>query len=144
MKTNIMLPLAACAALIAAAPGLAQNGGRPLSTSLTGAEEVPGPGDPDGSGNATLRVNPGKMEVCYTITVSKIDPATGAHIHEAPRGSAGPIVVNLKPPVNGRSEGCATVTRELAMEIIREPGDYYVNVHNPAFPAGAVRGQLGK
>jgi hypothetical protein len=36
-----------------------------------------------------------------------------------------------------------TVTRQLARDIVRNPSDYYVNVHNADFPGGALRGQLG-
>lgn len=144
MKRLSFHAAAACAAMLVAAPALGQDGGRRLSIPLTGSEEVPGPGDPDGRGTATVRINPGQMSLCYTLTVSKISSPTGAHIHEAPAGSAGPIVINLKPPVGGQSEGCAAVTRELALEIIRNPSDYYVNVHNAEFPKGAVRGQLRK
>ena len=52
--------------------------------------------------------------------------------------------MTLAPPANGSSQGCVAVTRELALEIIRRPADYYVNVHNQPFPGGALRGQLGK
>lgn len=143
MKTRIILPLAAVAVLAGPA-AVAQQGGRPLSTVLTGAAERPNPGDPDGRGTARIRINPGQGRLCYTITVTGIDPATAAHIHEAPADRAGRIVVGLTPPTDGSSEGCATITRELAMEIIRRPGDYYVNVHNDPFRAGALRGQLGR
>jgi hypothetical protein len=122
----------------------AADGGRPLSTPLTGAAEAPGPGDPDGSGTATFRINPGQGRICYTLSVSGIAPARAAHIHIAPAGSPGPIVVPLDAPTAGVSSGCATVRRELARDIIRDPADYYVNVHNADFPAGAVRGQLGR
>jgi hypothetical protein len=75
------------------------RGGRPLSTTLTGAEEVPGPGDPDGSGRAVLTFNPGQEQVCFELTVSGIEPANAAHIHVGPAGVAGPVVVPLLPPL---------------------------------------------
>jgi len=142
-RTSLALALAASTSLIAGS-AVAEDGGRKLQTSLTGAAEVPGPGDPDGSGTATVTVNPGQRQICYTITVSNIDPARAAHIHEAPAGVAGPVLVTLLAPAIGSSSGCVTVTRELALEILKDPEDYYVNVHNAAYPAGAVRGQLAK
>lgn len=128
---------------LAAPAGAAEESGRKLTATLTGAAEVPGPGDPDGVGSALLRVNPGQGQLCYELTVSNIAPATAAHVHEAPAGSAGDVVVPLTAPTNGSSKGCVTVSRELALEILKTPADYYVNVHNTAFRAGAVRGQLG-
>jgi hypothetical protein len=122
------------------------DGGRKFSVVLTGAEEAPGPGDPDGIGFATLRLNPGTGQVCFDITVENIAlPATGAHIHEAPAGSPGPIVVPLTAPdESGTSGGCVEADREQILEIIREPEEYYINVHSTEFPAGAVRAQLSK
>lgn len=122
-------------------------GGRPFSTSLSGAQEVPGPGDPDGSGAASLTLNEGQGEVCFEISVSDIIlPATGAHIHEAPAGVAGGIVVFLTAPdASGSASGCATgVDRDLIKAIRQNPAGYYVNVHTSDFPGGAVRGQLSK
>jgi hypothetical protein len=121
----------------------AQAGGRPLETELTGAAEVPGPGDPDGSGTAGITVNPGQAEICYSLEVSGIAPATAAHIHVGTVGVAGPIVVPLEPPSDGASDACAAVDRELALAIIKDHANYYVNVHNAEYPAGALRGQLG-
>ena len=136
--------IAASVALVATSAA-AQTGGRKLQTSLTGAAEVPGPGDTDGRGTASITVNPGQKRVCYKLSVSNIAPATMAHIHEAAPTAAGPVVVTLRAPnAAGTSSGCVTVTRALALEILKDPGDYYVNVHNAAFPAGAVRGQLAK
>lgn len=138
------LALTGAAVLSTVPPALADDGGRRLSTVLTGAAERPGPGDPDGTGTAELRVNPGQREICYTLTVSGIDPARAAHIHEAPVSAPGPIVVELAAPTDGSSSGCVTVSRELALDILRNPEDYYVNVHNAPFPAGALRGQLAR
>ena len=123
--------------------GAADQGGRPLMATLTGAAEVPGLGDPDGMGTAMLTVNPGQGEICYELSVSGIAPARAAHIHEAPVGAAGPVVVGLTPPTPTSSE-CVSVSRELALDILKNPENYYVNVHNAEYPAGALRGQLGK
>ena len=127
---------------VATAPA-ALAGGRPITVEMTGAAERPGPGDPDGSGTATFTVNPGRGEVCYSLTVEGIAPATVAHVHRAPTTAPGPVVIPLAAPTSGSSSGCADVSRELALELIRTPEAFYVNVHNAAYPAGAVRGQLG-
>lgn len=144
-RTTRILPLVVAAAAAAAltVPATATAGGRPFHTELTGAAEAPGPGDPDGSGSAHVWVNPGLSEVCYSLEVSGIAPAAAAHIHVAPVGVPGPVVVPLSPPTSGSSSGCADVDRELALSILMNPEGYYVNVHNAEFPAGAVRGQLG-
>ena len=121
-----------------------QQAGRPLTTALTGAAEVPGPGDPDGTGTVTVTLNPGKGEVCYELTVDKIAAANAAHIHSGAVDKAGPPVVMLTAPANGSSKGCATLERDKVLDIIKNPANYYVNVHNAEYPDGAVRGQLGK
>jgi hypothetical protein len=135
-------------AVLIGAFAVAQNAdarGRPLSSALTGADEVPGPGDPDGSGEVVLTLNHGLGEVCFQLTVSDIAPATAAHIHVGPPGVAGPVVVGLTPPpTGGSSSGCVSADRDLIKDIIQNPDAYYVNVHNAPFPAGAVRGQLSK
>ena len=88
-------------ALISAAPVAA--GGRPFSTSLSGPSEVP-TGDPDATGVATVWVNPGTGTVCYSWSVSDAaTPIAAAHIHHAPVGVAGPVVVPLPP--TGPSSG---------------------------------------
>ena len=140
---KILLATASLAALALSAPVAAGDGGRPITVQMTGAAERPGPGDPDGSGTAVFRVNPGQGEVSYTLTVRNIAPANAAHIHRAPSTDPGPIVVSLAAPTNGSSSGCAPISRDLAKELIQNPAAFYVNVHNAEYPAGAVRGQLG-
>jgi hypothetical protein len=144
------LLLAAIVALAIAGPASAakldgaDQGGRQLTTTLTGEQEVPVPGDPDGIGFADVTVNPGQGVLCYELSVSGIAPATAAHIHEAPVGMAGPVVVGLEAPTDGSSGGCIAVGRALAKDILKNPADYYVNVHNAEFRAGALRGQLSR
>ena len=123
-----------------------RHGGRPLSAAMTGAAERPGPGDPDGTGTATIRLTPGLGRVCFVLTVANITlPATAAHIHIAPPTDPGPVVVPLVPPdASGSSQGCVTTTRAIVKAILKNPSAYYVNVHTTDFPDGAVRGQLGK
>jgi hypothetical protein len=120
------------------------HGGRPLTTTMTGAAEVPGPGDPDGNGTAELTLNRGQSEVCFRLTVSGIAPASAAHIHRGAPTEAGPVVIPLAPPTTGSSEACVSAAQELIQAIIQNPENYYVNVHNAPFPGGAVRGQLSK
>uniref|UniRef100_A0A7C3AL70 CHRD domain-containing protein n=2 Tax=Thermorudis TaxID=1649508 RepID=A0A7C3AL70_9BACT len=145
------LPVALIAGLLAvtllAGPALAQDSGVRLEATLTGAAEVP-PGDPDGSGSATLVLNHGQGTLCFELFVENITlPATAAHVHVGPVGTAGPIVVPLAPPdASGRSSGCVPVVNptgvDLIQAMIQHPGLFYVNVHTSDFPAGAVRGQL--
>jgi hypothetical protein len=111
---------------------------------LTGEAEVP-TGDLDGSGLATVIVHPAKGQLCFAIVVDDIVlPAIGAHVHKAPAGVAGDVVVPLTAPdATGTSAGCVSgVDQGLLTAIKRHPRQYYVNVHTTEFPAGAVRGQL--
>ena len=138
MKKNTLLLIMIVLAVLALA-SIAADGGRKFTTELTGAAEVPGPGDSDGSGTATVTLNPGQGEVCWDITVSGVDTITAAHIHVGEAGVAGGVVVPLSP-----TSGCTSADRDLIKAIIQNPEGYYVNVHNTPFPAGALRGQLGK
>ena len=118
------------------------NGGRPVTASLSGGDAIPS-GDPDGSGEAFVTANFGQREVCFQLSVSDIASATLAHIHKAPYGQNGPVVVALIPPSSGFSSGCVNgVSQDLILDLLRTPDDFYINVHNTDYPAGAVRGQL--
>jgi hypothetical protein len=114
------------------------------AVTLTGATEVPGPGDSDGSGTAKLTLNVGKGEVCYELTVANIQEATAAHIHEGAIGKSGPVKVGLDAPKGGTAKGCKSADAAVIQDLMQNPANYYVNVHNAEFPQGAVRGQLSK
>lgn len=111
---------------------------------LSGAQEVPGPGDEDASGTATVYLRSATNEVCVDISIQNIAlPATAAHIHQAPAGESGPPVVTLVTPNDaGLSNTCVTVDAALMQEMVVNPQNFYVNIHNAEFPDGAARGQL--
>jgi CHRD domain len=111
---------------------------------LTGDAEVPGPGDPKGSGTIQVTLDPAKGEVCYELSVANIQEATAAHIHEGAKGQEGPVKVPLEAPKTGAAKGCTKADAVVIEAIMKDPTGYYVNVHNAAFPKGAVRGQLSK
>ncbi len=91
-----------------------KQGGRPLSITLSGDQETPNPGDRDGAGTFRMTLNQGQGIISYELSVSNIDPATAAHIHEAPFGVAGPVKIALTPPdANGFSSGTISVSKNL-------------------------------
>ena len=135
-----MAALVSAIVLIAAVPVVASEARAILQASLTGEKEVPGPGDPNGRGEAEVKVYEAK--VCYELEVERIKPATAAHIHRGGPSVAGPIVVELKAPTDGSSEGCKAISRQLSKNLRDNPSRYYVNVHNRPYPDGAIRGQL--
>jgi hypothetical protein len=145
---KLLVSLVVLAFAIAGAPTFADDGGRRFSTALTGASEVPGPGDANATGTASLTLNLGQEEVCFDLAWAAIDGTVfAAHIHGAQAGVAGPVVV---PLFSGSFSGtdsasaCVSADRTLLLAIVQNPENYYVNVHSSVFPAGAVRGQLSK
>ena len=120
-----------------------------LVATLAGSNEVPKAGPDKSGGDAlliVLRPETGPGTICFVLEhVHGIKlPATAAHIHAGAAGVAGPVVVPFSPPgVSGQADGCTTgVDRALITQILTTPYNFYVNVHNADFPAGAVRGQI--
>lgn len=145
-RTTTLAIVAAAAVSLVAFAVPASAGGRPLDTALLGANEVGTAGDPDGTGTADITVNPGTGRVCFEITVADLDPVILGHIHDAPAGTNGPVVVDFSLTqadfTDGTAAGCVTTSKAQAKEIVKDPSGYYVNVHSSVFPAGAVRGNL--
>ena len=142
--TRSILVILGVAVLMATSVATVAAGGRPIVVEMTGAQEAPGPGDPDGTGTASFWINPGQEELCFVLEVQNIAPANAAHIHLAPVGVPGPVVIPLTAPTTGTSSGCVSADRELLVAIVMDPSAYYVNVHNADFQPGAVRGQLSR
>jgi hypothetical protein len=143
--------LSALATVMTAGGALADQKTATFTIQLSGAAEVcptaPGTCGGPGTGTATITIDRNARSVCYAITTRDVAlPLLAAHIHAAPAGQAGPVVVALfTEPVNAAAVGPTCLTgldKNLLKAIIRSPADYYVNVHNAPFPNGAVRGQL--
>ena len=146
-RRHVAVAFALVLMLLLPATAIAQTGSNAsnlysLAATLNGGNEVP-PGDPDGFGYARITIDLDTAQLCYQVSVARIDPATAMHIHEGPPGVAGPVVIPLDPPTNdGLVSGCVAADPALLADIVANPGNYYVNVHNAPYPAGAVRGQL--
>ncbi len=129
------------------------NSGRPLSTVLTPETEVaPFMGVEGATGEASLRLNPGRQQICVDLTTSNFD-LTLAHIHEGAAGTNGGVVVDFTGLIDGDSvSGCVQADRSVILEILNDPSEYYVNVHQGVPGTGAdpdpffqaIRGQLGR
>ena len=136
-------PSEATASETGAAPGAEADVA--LTADLTGAVEVPGPGDPTGSGSfsATVTMNEAAGELCYQLEVADLSSeVTAAHIHAAPAGESGSVHIGLTPPIGGPVDECQTINATELLPLLDDPTQFYVNVHTQGHPDGAVRGQL--
>lgn len=123
--------------LVPAGPAAADVPQRQVT--LTGAREAPDPGDPDGRGQFTWSLDNGRL--CYVLSVKRIKAPTAAHVHRGKVGVAGPVRVTLDVP-EPASAACADLSPGVAAALRDHPRRFYVNVHNPKYPAGAIRAQL--
>jgi hypothetical protein len=95
------------------------------------------------------------FDINYTITSALT--FTGLHIHNAPAGQNGPVVIDTgisaASPVNAAA-GSGTITRivnygstdtngiRFVTGLLAAAENYYVNIHTTAQPGGFMRGQL--
>jgi hypothetical protein len=137
--------LPATALTISAAFGSLPAAAQPIQyfAILEGAYETGG-GDPDGHGVASILIN--GTSLCFTILTRNIAMPTAAHIHRGKAGAAGAIHLGLTTPTLAgnvaRVANCVSTTAAKIAAIRNAPSSFYVNVHNAAFPNGAIRGQL--
>ena len=140
--TVVVCGLAVAVAVSANRGSAAANANDSLFAALAGKNERP-KADKDGRGSfsATFDGN----QFCYGYVVKNIGDPAAAHIHKAPAGKNGDVVLSLSPASSGDPgsvSGCNAIGTALKKDILRRPANYYVNVHNADFPNGAVRGQL--
>jgi CHRD domain len=111
-----------------------------LFSRMSGENEVPGPGDPDGAGVTVVDIS-SNGRVCVELAFNGIKPPTGFHIHQGSETEAGPVVIDFTSLIPTRG-GCVEADPALVQQIRDHPAGFYTNVHTEQFPLGAIRGQL--
>ena len=137
LATTLLLALAALPAHAASVTYL---------MNMTGDQEVPGPGDPDGIATGSITLDDVTGEISWSFTYANIAAPTAMHIHTGGAGASGGVFIGLGVSTSG---GAGTLIDSLITSttnidtLLANPTGFYVNVHNGDFGAGAVRGQLG-
>ncbi len=112
-----------------------------MAGTLNGDREIGNPGDPDGEGFASVVFDDGMAH--FYINVMDTAEPTAAHIHRGNATENGSIVIDTSSTFSGGvAVSSVAADDDLAREILASPHEFYFNVHNPDFAAGAVRGQL--
>jgi CHRD domain len=147
-------------ALVVGAVGAVGAADNAVSAKLSGKNEVPGPGDKNGSGEAVLKLNKKKLRISFNISFEGIQEPVAGHLHKGTRHVADPAEAkshrrnlvlfgeqaNVTSPVSGRVKWNRNYTPDQKKQVIKRiknnPNNWYVNLHTPDFPDGAIRGQL--
>ena len=147
MKRAVLIAGAALLALPAGSAwvgsGQAAAAQQAFDVAMTAAEEVPTPGPAGATGAVQITVDPTGGKLCYS-GFSYDGPGTpnAAHIHKGPKGTPGPVTVDIAQMLDGK-DGCVSGEAATLQAIIDDPAGHYVNIHTPEHKPGAVRGQVG-
>jgi tetrahydromethanopterin S-methyltransferase subunit B len=131
-----------------------------FSAHLTGDQEVPA-AMTEAVGQAIFQLSKDGTELSYKLIVANIENVRMAHIHVAPAGVNGGVVVWLYPSapppstIPGRTDGIlaegiitsanvgslagSSLSGLIALMV---DGQTYVNVHTDQYPPGEIRGQI--
>jgi hypothetical protein len=148
-RSLVLTALAGTAALVLVVAGAAlartEATTVTLGGAMTSAKEVPPPvGDVSaarGTFTATASKTASGASLAWRLTFQGLTgPATAAHVHVAPVGAPGPVVVPLCGPCESGASGNATMTDDTINAI--NAGQAYVNVHTAANKAGEIRAQV--
>jgi hypothetical protein len=139
--------------------GLTKNANQFVAP-MSGDQEVP-PVDSNGTGNTVFQLSEDGDSLHYQLIVANTENVTQAHIHLAPAGENGPVVVFLFGFVDGgvTQNGVLAEGTITEADLIPRPGigfdgtlesllaemhagNAYVNVHTVAYPPGEIRGQI--
>ncbi len=115
-----------------------------FTADLSGSNEVPPNGSP-ASGSVTAMLSGTTLSLSGSFSGLAGD-YTASHIHNAPAGSNGGVVVGLTLNGGGSSGSYEEADNTFVLspaevdELIA--GNFYVNVHSVEVPSGEIRGQL--
>jgi hypothetical protein len=104
---------------------------------LSGLEEVPARST-TATGTGFFSFDPGTNTISYQVQHTVVSASAG-HIHQAPPGINGSIIVPFTLVGQGAS-GSQVLTAGQAADLL--VGNLYANIHSPTFPGGEVRGQI--
>jgi hypothetical protein len=154
MRRLTLCFVAACSAAVLAASAAPATSGQGvmcvLHAKLSAQNETTG-STSTARGHTLIKVrNDGTIEFKTHILNKNHETFVAGHVHQAPVGVAGPIVVPLfvapTPSTNARhikQSGTATPNAgTTGANLCANPSGYYVNYHTTMFPGGAIRGQL--
>jgi hypothetical protein len=110
------------ALLVIGAPPASADQERVYVAEMTGAQVLPDPGDPDGTGTAVITTDSKAGTLCATIHTEN--------------------VLSAAETTNPDFEGCRSASSDLIKLIRKFPERFYVQLHTFAFSDGAIRGQL--
>jgi hypothetical protein len=109
-----------------------------------GSQESPA-GDPDGTVTGTITIDPTTNTLTWNLSYANITAPTLMHIHSGQDGSNGGVFVDMGVVTTGGPGTLSNfklITPSQATSILTNPQNFYLNIHNSAFPSGAVRAQL--
>jgi len=110
-----------------------------VAVTLSGSQEIP-PVTTAATGTAKLTVGADKS-MSGRVTISGMN-ATVAHIHEAPGGATGPIMIPLTKISDNVWAVPDGVTLTDAQYEAYRAGRLYFNIHSEAYRSGEIRGQI--
>lgn len=134
-KRAVMAALAGTMLMIAGCSIMGGGGATPLS----GAQEVP-PNPSSATGHGKIRIGPDKS-VNGGLTFTGM-LGTAAHIHEAPAGANGPVIIALTKTSDTSFAVPPGISLTDAQYASYMAGNLYLNVHSAAYPGGEIRAQL--
>jgi hypothetical protein len=132
-----------------------------FSAHLSGDQEVP-PATTEAVGHTIFQLSKDGNELSFKLIVEGIENVTMAHIHRAPPGVNGPVVLWLYPAgppaqlIPGPFEGMLASGTRTSVNLVGQlagqdlsdlvdlmiAGETYVNVHTSQYPGGEIRGLI--